>query len=220
MGRAVAQVQVHARAPSAASAPVPQGPRTLAVLYRRLKRDASARWTAKSVPKRFLPGQPGFGTLLRWRGASPRLSFLSGLDYCSRMFRWLQRAKKVAPQEPPNRTADVSLLDVLLKTTTARFEAQMAHEDRLLDLDLKKRELELANIERITAAEIEARRAKVELRREAKGRMAELRGRRKNGQQLSFGECPVCRDPASPALTAMQIMTHRQEGHGTPPQEQ
>lgn len=122
------------------------------------------------------------------------------------------------------RQADRELLSTLLEAQSAREATQQKRDELENKLALRKLELEIENVERISEEKRKdaADRERLKLQRRqwaatARQKIAEKRTAMgsTNGASAFRGGvpgCVVCADPSSPALTAVEIQWHS-KGH-------
>lgn len=133
-----------------------------------------------------------------------------------RFWRWLIGTRLPPPvleQQPPKPDALMSLLATLTEASTERYKAQLEHDAKIEDLQLRKHELEVQNASSLAEARAIERKAKEELRERKREQANNWNSKHR---QHSLRECPVCTNSGSPTLTAAQIGWHH-NGHVGPP---
>jgi hypothetical protein len=129
---------------------------------------------------------------------------------------WPKRQPKEAPIErpatPPTLDALTGLITSLADSSAKRFQAQLEHDTRTEEINLKRRDLELQHAEQIAQANVIEREGKEKLR-QAKREWAEKNGgpsyaKSKNNRQQNLTDCKVCTDKSDPYLNAQDISWH------------
>lgn len=119
------------------------------------------------------------------------------------------------------------LIDTILKSEVERRRIDCEMEMKRRELDIRARELELANLESIHEVARKDREAEQKAKEDRRVAMAKFRaenpnydfspkGKRKRDemqQRLLVPACRVCVNAGDPGLTAIEIERHHKEGH-------
>jgi hypothetical protein len=124
------------------------------------------------------------------------------------------------PNEPPSAPAPTppsidtltGLITSLADASAKRFQAQLEHDTRTEEINLKRRDLELQHAEQIAQANVIEREGKEKLR-QAKREWAEKNGgpsyaKSAKARQQNLTDCKVCVDKSDPYLNANDISWH------------
>jgi hypothetical protein len=133
-----------------------------------------------------------------------------------RVFRWRKPATTKdpppMPSMPPSLDALTGLITSLADASAKRFAAQLEHDSKTEEIQLKKRELELLHAEQIAKADAIDRESrnterlrKKDWAKENGGLIGKNLGKNRQGQ---LTDCKVCNDKSDPYLSAADISRH------------
>jgi hypothetical protein len=103
------------------------------------------------------------------------------------------------------------LITSLADASAKRFQAQLEHDSKTEEIQLKKRELELDHAEQIAKAEAierESRNSERQRKKEWAKENGGLLGKNAKNRQGQLRDCKVCNDKSDPYLSAADISRH------------